>query len=114
MNIVVVGFARMDGRTVGIVANQPAVSPECSTSAASVKTARFVRFCDCFNIPLLTALSMFPALCPAKTKSTAAPSVTVPSCSTRSSSDRSWVTLITTETYGGAYDVMSIQARSPT
>jgi propionyl-CoA carboxylase beta chain len=50
----VVGFARMDGRSVGVVANQPAVLAGVLDIAASVKAARFVRFCDCFNIPLLT------------------------------------------------------------
>lgn len=46
------GFARMDGRTVGVVANQPAVLAGCLDIDASVKAARFVRFCDAFNIPL--------------------------------------------------------------
>jgi propionyl-CoA carboxylase beta chain len=53
MNIVV-GFARMDGRPVGIVANQPAVLAGCLDIDSSVKGARFVRFCDAFNIPILT------------------------------------------------------------
>lgn len=48
------GFARLDGRTVGVVANQPAVLAGCLDIDASVKAARFVRFCDAFNIPLLT------------------------------------------------------------
>jgi propionyl-CoA carboxylase beta chain len=51
---IVVGFARMDGRTVGIVANQPAFLAGCLDIDSSVKGARFVRFCDAFNIPLLT------------------------------------------------------------
>jgi propionyl-CoA carboxylase beta chain len=50
---IVVGFARMGGRPVGIVANQPAVLAGCLDINASVKGARFVRFCDCFNIPLI-------------------------------------------------------------
>src|ERR1700694_5265476 len=50
----VVGFARLDGRSVGIVANQPAVLAGTVDINASVKGARFVRFCDCFNIPLIT------------------------------------------------------------
>jgi propionyl-CoA carboxylase beta chain len=51
---IVVGFARMNGRSVGIVANQPAVLAGTLDINASVKGARFVRFCDCFNIPLIT------------------------------------------------------------
>jgi propionyl-CoA carboxylase beta chain len=51
---IVVGFARMNGRSVGIVANQPAVLAGVLDIDASVKAARFVRFCDCFNIPLIT------------------------------------------------------------
>ena len=51
---IVVGFARMDGRTVGIVANQPAYLAGCLDINGSVKGARFVRFCDAFNIPILT------------------------------------------------------------
>src|ERR1700678_3482066 len=51
---IVVGFARLDGRSVGIVANQPAMLAGTLDINASVKGARFVRFCDCFNIPLVT------------------------------------------------------------
>ncbi|HSP81295.1 MAG TPA: acyl-CoA carboxylase subunit beta, partial [Myxococcaceae bacterium] len=51
---IIIGFARMNGRPVGLVANQPAVLAGCLDIDASVKAARFVRFCDCFNIPLLT------------------------------------------------------------
>ena len=50
----VVGFARINGKSVGIVANQPMVLAGCLDISASVKAARFVRFCDCFNIPILT------------------------------------------------------------
>src|SRR4029077_3097690 len=50
----VIGFARLDGRPVGIVANQPAVLSGVLDINASVKGARFVRFCDAFNIPLIT------------------------------------------------------------
>ncbi len=50
---IVVGFGRMDGRTVGIVANQPMVRAGCLTVDSSDKQARFIRFCDCFNIPLV-------------------------------------------------------------
>src|SRR5262249_21046119 len=51
---VVVGFARMNGRSVGIVANQPAVLAGCLNIPASIKAARFIRFCDAFNIPIIT------------------------------------------------------------
>src|SRR5437762_373230 len=51
---IVIGFARLDGRPVGIVANQPAYLAGCLDIAASIKGARFVRFCDAFNIPLVT------------------------------------------------------------
>lgn len=51
---IVVGFARMNGKTVGIVANQPKVAAGCLDINSSVKGARFVRFCDAFNIPLIT------------------------------------------------------------
>jgi propionyl-CoA carboxylase beta chain len=51
---IVVGFARMDGASVGIVANQPAFLAGCLDINSSVKGARFVRFCDAFNIPILT------------------------------------------------------------
>lgn len=106
MNIVV-GFARMDGRTVGIVANQPAVLAGVLDIAASVKAARFVRFCDCFNIPLLTLVDV-PGFMPGKDQEHggiirhgakllyAFVEATVPK-----------VTLITRKAYGGAYDVMA-------
>src|SRR5207237_284185 len=51
---IVVGFGRLGGRPVGVVANQPAHLAGCLDIAASVKAARFVRFCDCFNVPLVT------------------------------------------------------------
>jgi propionyl-CoA carboxylase beta chain len=51
---IVIGFARMEGRTVGVVANQPMVLAGVLDADASRKAARFVRFCDCFNIPLVT------------------------------------------------------------
>src|SRR5207245_5803896 len=50
----VVGFARLGGESVGVVANQPAVLAGCLDINASVKGARFVRFCDAFNVPLVT------------------------------------------------------------
>lgn len=60
---VVVGFARMDGKTVGYVANQPAVMGGSLDYHASDKMARFIRFCDCFNIPLVTLVDV-PAFLP--------------------------------------------------
>ena len=51
---IIVGFARLGGRSVGIVANQPKVAAGCLDINSSVKGARFVRFCDAFNIPLIT------------------------------------------------------------
>jgi len=50
---IIVGFARIDGRSIGIVANQPMVKAGCMTVESSLKQARFIRFCDCFNIPLV-------------------------------------------------------------
>ena len=51
---ILIGFARMEGATVGIVANQPMVLAGCLDIDSSRKAARFVRFCDCFNIPIVT------------------------------------------------------------
>ena len=51
---ILIGFARMDGQTVGIVANQPLVLAGCLDIKSSIKAARFVRFCDAFNIPVIT------------------------------------------------------------
>ncbi|HND13058.1 MAG TPA: carboxyl transferase domain-containing protein, partial [Pseudomonadota bacterium] len=104
---IVIGFARMDGRSVGIVANQPAVLAGVLDIAASVKAARFVRFCDCFNIPLITLVDV-PGFMPGKDQEYggiirhgakllyAFVEATVPK-----------VTLITRKAYGGAYDVMA-------
>ncbi|MGH6814412.1 MAG: acyl-CoA carboxylase subunit beta [Hyphomicrobiaceae bacterium] len=104
---IVVGFARMEGRTVGIVANQPMVLAGVLDSDASRKAARFVRFCDCFNIPLLTFVDV-PGFLPGTSQEYgglikhgakllfAFAEATVPK-----------VTLITRKAYGGAYDVMS-------
>jgi acetyl-CoA carboxylase carboxyltransferase component len=60
---ILIGYARLDGRTVGIVANQPSVLAGVLDINASVKAARFVRFCDCFNIPVVTFVDVpgFPA-----------------------------------------------------
>ncbi len=106
MNIVV-GFARIGGRTVGVVANQPQVLAGCLDIKASVKAARFVRFCDCFNIPLVTFVDV-PGFLPGTDQEYggiithgakllyAFAEATVPK-----------VTVITRKAYGGAYDVMS-------
>ena len=80
---IIVGFARLDGRPVGIVANQPAVLAGTLDIDASVKAARFVRFCDAFNIPLVTFEDV-PGSCRARCRSTAASSSTAPSCCSRS------------------------------
>jgi acetyl-CoA carboxylase carboxyltransferase component len=55
---IIVGFARMDGATVGIVANQPRIKAGCLDVDASDKAARFIRFCDCFNIPLINLVDV--------------------------------------------------------
>ena len=85
---IVVGFARLNGRSVGIVANQPAMLAGTLDINASVKGARFVRFCDCFNIPLVTFEDV-PGFLPALSRSTAASSSTEPSCSMPSPKPRS-------------------------
>jgi propionyl-CoA carboxylase beta chain len=104
---IVVGFARMDGRPVGIVANQPAFLAGVLDNHASIKAARFVRFCDCFNIPLIT-LEDVPGFLPGIDQEHggiirngakllyAFAEATVPK-----------LTLITRKAYGGAYCVMS-------
>ncbi|GJP56114.1 hypothetical protein CLOM_g15168 [Closterium sp. NIES-68] len=103
----IVGFARMDGGTVGVVANQPMEQAGCIDIDASVKAARFVRFCDCFNIPLVTFVDV-PGFMPGTKQEHggiirhggkllyAYAEATVPK-----------VTVITRKAYGGAYDVMS-------
>ncbi len=103
----VVGFARMEGRTIGIVANQPMVLAGVLDSDASRKAARFVRFCDCFNIPIVTFVDV-PGFLPGTAQEYgglikhgakllfAFTEATVPK-----------VTVITRKAYGGAYDVMS-------
>src|ERR1700685_3703127 len=104
---IVVGFARLDGRPVGIVANQPSVLAGTLDINASVKAARFVRFCDCFNIPLVTFEDV-PGFLPGTTQEYggsikhgakllfAFAEATVPK-----------VTVITRKAYGGAYCVMA-------
>jgi propionyl-CoA carboxylase beta chain len=112
---IIVGFARLDGRAVGIVANQPAVLAGCLDINASVKAARFVRFCDAFNIPLVTLRGR--AGLPARARSKefggiirhgakllyAYAEATVPK-----------ITVITRKAYGGAYDVMGASTSAPT
>jgi len=104
---ILVGFARLDGRPVGIVANQPAVLAGTLDIDASVKAARFVRFCDAFNIPLVTFEDV-PGFLPGTVQEYggiirhgakllfAFAEATVPK-----------VTVITRKAYGGAYCVMS-------
>ena len=55
---IVIGFARMNGRTVGIVGNNPKFAAGCLDINSSIKGARFVRFCDCFNIPIITLVDV--------------------------------------------------------
>jgi propionyl-CoA carboxylase beta chain len=104
---IVVGFARLGGRPVGVVANQPAVMGGVLDIGASVKAARFVRFCDAFNIPLLTFVDV-PGFLPGSDQEWggiikhgakllfAFAEATVPK-----------VTVIARKAYGGAYDVMA-------
>src|SRR5208283_4090304 len=103
---IVVGFARMDGRSIGVVANQPAYLAGCLDINSSVKGARFVRFCDAFNIPILTFEDV-PGFLPGTEQEFggiirqgakllyAYAEATVPK-----------ITVITRKAYGGAYCVM--------
>ena len=104
---IIVGFGRMEGSTIGIVANQPMVLAGCLDINSSIKAARFVRFCDCFNIPIVTLVDV-PGFMPGTAQEFggiikhgakllyAFAEATVPK-----------VTVITRKAYGGAYDVMS-------
>jgi len=104
---IVVGFGRMNGRTVGLVGNQPKVAAGCLDINSSVKGARFVRFCDAFNIPIITFVDV-PGFLPGTHQEYngiirhgakllfAYAEATVPK-----------ITIITRKAYGGAYDVMS-------
>ena len=104
---IVIGFIRLEGRSIGIVANQPMALAGCLDINSSRKAARFVRFCDCFNIPLLTFVDV-PGFLPGTDQEFngiikhgakllfAYAEATVPK-----------VTLITRKAYGGAYDVMA-------
>ena len=104
---IIIGLARMEGSTVGIVANQPLVLAGCLDIKSSIKAARFVRFCDAFNIPVVTLVDV-PGFMPGTSQEYggiikhgakllyAYAECTVPK-----------VTVITRKAYGGAYDVMS-------
>jgi propionyl-CoA carboxylase beta chain len=104
---IIIGFARLDGRSIGVVAQQPAVLAGVLDIDASVKAARFVRTCDCFNVPLLTFVDV-PGFLPGVAQEHggiirhgakllfAYAEATVPK-----------LTVITRKAYGGAYDVMS-------
>ncbi|MEZ4235994.1 MAG: acyl-CoA carboxylase subunit beta [Myxococcota bacterium] len=104
---IVIGFGRLDGRSVGVVANQPEVLAGCLDVDSSIKAARFVRFCDAFNVPLLTLVDV-PGFLPGTAQEYggiirngakllyAFAEATVPK-----------VTVIVRKAYGGAYDVMS-------
>ena len=106
-NIIIIGFARMDGQVVGIVANQPLVLAGCLDIKSSIKAARFVRFCDAFNIPVVTFVDV-PGFMPGTAQEYggiikhgakllyAYAECTVPK-----------ITVITRKAYGGAYDVMA-------
>ena len=72
-------LARLDGSTVGIIANQPRIMAGCLDINASDKAARFIRFCDSFGIPLINIVDV-PASCREQIKNTAASSVTGPRC----------------------------------
>ncbi len=103
----VVAFARIGGRPIGVVANQPMVLAGCLDIHASIKAARFVRFCDCFNIPIVTFVDV-PGFLPGTDQEYggiithgakllfAYAEATVPK-----------ITVITRKAYGGAYDVMA-------
>lgn len=104
---IVVGFARLGGRSVGIVANQPAFLAGVLDIDASDKAARFIRFCDCFNIPLITFEDV-PGFLPVASRNMTVLSATVPrSCMLMRKRPFPRSRLITRKAYGGAYIVMS-------
>jgi len=76
---IVVGFARMVGRTIGIIANQPSAQAGVLDINASNKASRFIRFCNAFNIPLLTFVDV-PAFCRECSRSTVASSAMARKC----------------------------------
>src|SRR6202795_5303342 len=104
---ILTGLGRLEGTTIGIVANQPVVLAGCLDIDSSRKAARFVRFCDCFNIPIVTFVDV-PGFLPGTAQEYSAiikhgakllfafGEATVPK-----------VTVIIRKAYGGAYDVMS-------
>ena len=104
---IIIGFARMEGHPVGIVANQPKVLAGCLDIQSSIKAGRFVRFCDAFNIPIVTFVDV-PGFLPGTAQEYggiikhgakllfAYAEATVPK-----------ITVITRKAYGGAYDVMA-------
>ena len=104
---IICGFGRMEGSTVGVVANQPMVLAGCLDINASKKAARFVRYCDAFNIPIVTLVDV-PGFLPGTSQEHngiikhgakllfAYAEATVPK-----------ITIITRKAYGGAYDVMA-------
>jgi len=104
---IICGFGRMEGATVGVVANQPMVLAGCLDINASKKAARFVRYCDAFNIPIVTLVDV-PGFLPGTSQEHngiikhgakllfAYAEATVPK-----------ITIITRKAYGGAYDVMA-------
>ena len=104
---IIIGMGRVNGQTIGIVANQPLVLAGCLDIKSSIKAARFVRFCDAFNIPVITFVDV-PGFMPGTSQEYggiikhgakllfAYAECTVPK-----------ITLITRKAYGGAYDVMS-------
>jgi propionyl-CoA carboxylase beta chain len=104
---IIIGFGRMDGSTVGIVANQPLVLAGCLDIKSAIKAARFVRYCDAFNIPVITFVDV-PGFMPGTAQEYggiikhgakllyAYAECTVPK-----------ITVITRKAYGGAYDVMA-------
>jgi propionyl-CoA carboxylase beta chain len=104
---ILTGFIRLNGETVGVVANQPLVLAGCLDINSSKKAARFIRFCDCFGIPILTLVDV-PGFLPGVAQEYggiikhgakllfAYAEATVPK-----------VTVITRKAYGGAYDVMA-------
>ena len=103
---IIIGFGRLDGHSIGVVANQPLVSSGVLDINASIKAARFIRFCDCFNIPILTLVDV-PGFLPGAQQEQsgiikngakmlyAYAEATVPK-----------ITVITRKAYGGGYIVM--------
>ena len=76
---IITAFARLDGKTVGIIANQPKVMAGCLDISASDKSARFIRFCGAFNIPLLNIVDV-PGFLPAQIRNSAVLSGTEQRC----------------------------------